>query len=265
MSTADLRWDDAIQIVLDKTQLDHVRTEKQKAKKKSGDFTDADEDEGTAARSSHDRRRPNCPLSPAPLCCGLHLRGASRRRLARIAGRDTAGCAASLMRPAQWRTGWQTISGFRCGRRHDRRRTRRSHARCRPAFLGRAEPPPLEQEGAALGHQRRPHRRCRQGHMVRPRGRSQGGGVSIFSSASASAIRGNGCASTDTATPATAAQILSTRSSRVTTTPTNSERCCSRSSGSPRKHSANGGLTADGGWHLESLRASPAFSTACPT
>ena len=39
----DLRWDDAIQIVLDKTQLDRVRTEKQKAKKKSGDFTDADE------------------------------------------------------------------------------------------------------------------------------------------------------------------------------------------------------------------------------
>ena len=42
----DLRWDDAIQIVLDKTQLDRVRTEKQKAKKKSGDFTDADEDDG---------------------------------------------------------------------------------------------------------------------------------------------------------------------------------------------------------------------------
>jgi hypothetical protein len=42
----DLRWDDAVQIVLDKTQLDRVRTEKQKAKKKSGDFTDADENEG---------------------------------------------------------------------------------------------------------------------------------------------------------------------------------------------------------------------------
>jgi hypothetical protein len=41
----DLRWDDAIQIVLDRTQLDHVRAEKQKAKKKSGDFTDADEGE----------------------------------------------------------------------------------------------------------------------------------------------------------------------------------------------------------------------------
>ena len=41
----DLRWDDAIQVVLDKTQLDRVRAEKQKAKKKSGDFTDADEDE----------------------------------------------------------------------------------------------------------------------------------------------------------------------------------------------------------------------------
>jgi hypothetical protein len=41
----DLRWDDAIQIVLDETQLDHVRAKKQKAAKKSGDFTDADEDE----------------------------------------------------------------------------------------------------------------------------------------------------------------------------------------------------------------------------
>jgi hypothetical protein len=41
----DLRWDDAIQIVLDETQLDRVRAGKQKAKKKSGDFTDADEDE----------------------------------------------------------------------------------------------------------------------------------------------------------------------------------------------------------------------------
>jgi hypothetical protein len=41
----DLRWDDAIQIVLDDTQLDRVRAEKQKAKKRSGDFTDADEDE----------------------------------------------------------------------------------------------------------------------------------------------------------------------------------------------------------------------------
>ena len=39
----DLRWDDAIQIVLDRTQLDRVRAEKQKVKRKSGDFTDADE------------------------------------------------------------------------------------------------------------------------------------------------------------------------------------------------------------------------------
>jgi hypothetical protein len=43
----DLRWDDAIQILLDGTQLDRVRSEKQKAKKKSGDFTDADEDDET--------------------------------------------------------------------------------------------------------------------------------------------------------------------------------------------------------------------------
>jgi hypothetical protein len=40
----DLRWDDAIQIVLDGSQLDRVLAEKQRAKHKSGDFTDADED-----------------------------------------------------------------------------------------------------------------------------------------------------------------------------------------------------------------------------
>jgi hypothetical protein len=36
---ADLRWDDAIQLVLDATQLPRVRAEKEKAKEKSGDFT----------------------------------------------------------------------------------------------------------------------------------------------------------------------------------------------------------------------------------
>jgi hypothetical protein len=41
----DLRWDDAIQIVLDETQLDRVRAEKEKAKKRSGDFTNIDEAE----------------------------------------------------------------------------------------------------------------------------------------------------------------------------------------------------------------------------
>jgi hypothetical protein len=41
----DLRWDDAIQLVLDETQLDRVRAEKEKAKKKSGDFTGAGEDD----------------------------------------------------------------------------------------------------------------------------------------------------------------------------------------------------------------------------
>jgi hypothetical protein len=35
----DLRWDDAVQIVLDKTQLSEVRANKETAKKKSGDFT----------------------------------------------------------------------------------------------------------------------------------------------------------------------------------------------------------------------------------
>jgi hypothetical protein len=44
----DLRWEDAIRLVLDETQLDRVRAEKQKAKKKSGDFTSAGEDDETA-------------------------------------------------------------------------------------------------------------------------------------------------------------------------------------------------------------------------
>ena len=44
----DLRWDDAIRLVLDETQLDRVRAEKEKAKKKSGDFTAADDDEADA-------------------------------------------------------------------------------------------------------------------------------------------------------------------------------------------------------------------------
>jgi len=41
----DLRWDDAIQIVLDRAQLDRVRAEKQKARKQSGDFTESEEDD----------------------------------------------------------------------------------------------------------------------------------------------------------------------------------------------------------------------------
>jgi hypothetical protein len=44
----DLRWEDAIRLVLDETQLERVRAEKQKAKKKSGDFTSAGEDDETA-------------------------------------------------------------------------------------------------------------------------------------------------------------------------------------------------------------------------
>jgi hypothetical protein len=44
----ELRWDDALKIVLDETQLPALRAEKQKAKKKSGDFTDADEEDGGA-------------------------------------------------------------------------------------------------------------------------------------------------------------------------------------------------------------------------
>src|SRR5262249_43549145 len=41
----DLRWDDALWIVLDATALEDVRAKKQEAKKKSGDFTDAENDE----------------------------------------------------------------------------------------------------------------------------------------------------------------------------------------------------------------------------
>ena len=41
----DLRWDDAVQVVLDDSQLDHVRAEKRKASAKSGDFTNAGDDE----------------------------------------------------------------------------------------------------------------------------------------------------------------------------------------------------------------------------
>jgi hypothetical protein len=41
----DLRWDDAVQVVLDKTQLDHVRAEKKKGKDKAGNFVDIDEED----------------------------------------------------------------------------------------------------------------------------------------------------------------------------------------------------------------------------
>jgi hypothetical protein len=49
----DLRWDDAIQLVLDATQLSRVRAEKEKAERKSGDFTSDSEDLGR--RRSRDR------------------------------------------------------------------------------------------------------------------------------------------------------------------------------------------------------------------
>jgi hypothetical protein len=45
-----LRWDDAVQIVLDDTQLDRIMDEKKKAKKKSGDFTDDDEEDEDEGR-----------------------------------------------------------------------------------------------------------------------------------------------------------------------------------------------------------------------
>jgi Topoisomerase 6 subunit A/Spo11, Toprim domain len=45
----DLRWDDAIQAVLDEAHLDDVRAEKQKAKRDSGDFTGDDDTEDGAS------------------------------------------------------------------------------------------------------------------------------------------------------------------------------------------------------------------------
>jgi hypothetical protein len=41
----DLRWDDAVWLVLDETQLERVREERRRARKKSGDFTEDDSDE----------------------------------------------------------------------------------------------------------------------------------------------------------------------------------------------------------------------------
>lgn len=46
----DLRWDDALQIVIDETQLDHVRSKKQKARKKSGDFTEGGDGRGESSQ-----------------------------------------------------------------------------------------------------------------------------------------------------------------------------------------------------------------------
>jgi hypothetical protein len=39
----DLRWDDAVQVALDETQLDHVREEKKKEKAKAGNFVDTND------------------------------------------------------------------------------------------------------------------------------------------------------------------------------------------------------------------------------
>ena len=40
----DLRWDDAVRLVLDKRSIKRVRTDKAKARKKAGDFTNAGEE-----------------------------------------------------------------------------------------------------------------------------------------------------------------------------------------------------------------------------
>jgi hypothetical protein len=41
----ELRWDDAVQAVLDKSRLDEIKADKQKAREKSGDFSAADDDD----------------------------------------------------------------------------------------------------------------------------------------------------------------------------------------------------------------------------
>jgi hypothetical protein len=40
----ELRWDDAVWLVLDETQIERVREEKRRARKKSGDFTEGSDD-----------------------------------------------------------------------------------------------------------------------------------------------------------------------------------------------------------------------------
>jgi hypothetical protein len=51
---ADLRWDDAVQLVLDETQLDRVREDKAEARKESGDFTGDEDDEEDDADDEDD-------------------------------------------------------------------------------------------------------------------------------------------------------------------------------------------------------------------
>ena len=87
----DLRWDDAIQIVLDETQLDHVREKKQKARKKSGDFSD-DGDDGAADKRLRNRRasarRPNkiaAAIRAAPVIQMLKIASVPSRPLVCLA------------------------------------------------------------------------------------------------------------------------------------------------------------------------------------
>jgi hypothetical protein len=49
---SDLRWDDAIRVVLDEDDLDRVREDKAAAKRKSGDFTSGDDDEDDDAEDA---------------------------------------------------------------------------------------------------------------------------------------------------------------------------------------------------------------------
>ena len=183
----------------------------------------------------------------------------------------TDGCTAIGARRSRMRNGWHGISGCRCGRRHDCRRARPSHARCGPAFLGRAESAPLEQEGIALGHQRRPQRRCRQGHLVRPRGQRRRRRHRFPQARgrrrSVQWLRENGFGNARQRP-----RKASTRSSRPTTTPTNPARCCSRSAASSRRPSASGAghaRTTAGqgeGWlGVERQRRAAGAVTACPS
>ena len=104
-----------------------------------------------------------------------------------------------------------------------------------------------------MGHQRRPHRRCPQGHMVRPRGRGQGGGVLDFLQRQRVGdpwewLRergyGGGGGGGDNGSNGRGTNSQHKIVASYDYTDEFGTGRCSRSSGSPQKHSANGGLTA---------------------
>ncbi len=137
------------------------------------------------------------------------------------------------------RNGWRGISGFRCGRRHVRRLTSSVvMPGCRPI---RGEPNRRHSSPKELrsGDQRRPQCRCRQGHLVRRRGQGRRRRGYRLSQARGRAgnsqwLKQHGFSDTDDD------RSNGSRSSRPTTTPTNSACCYSRSAASSRSPFASG-------------------------